>query len=80
MKLFWQGLALCSCAFAFGVAYAYSLDCDSKGESCKVTCNNGQFVGTMYWNGSKWSDGLRWDTDKNALARKMVEAQGTSCQ
>lgn len=58
----------------------YGLDCDSSGISCKVFCSNGEYAGTMYWNGSKWSDGIRSDTDKFKLARQIVKAQGTLCQ
>lgn len=59
-------------------AYAYTLDCN--GDACKVYCDNKQFVGTMYWNGSKWSDGLRSDPSKDEVAKQMVNAQGSSCQ
>ncbi len=61
-----------------GTAYAYTLDC--KGDACKVYCNNKQFVGTMYWNGSKWSDGQRSDANRDKVASQMVKAQGSSCQ
>ncbi len=63
-----------------GAAQAYTLTCDQSGSSCKVTCANGESAGTMYWNGSKWSDGLRSNADKDLLAKEMVAAQGTSCQ
>lgn len=61
-----------------GAAYAYTLECN--GDACKVYCDNKQFVGTMYWNGSNWSDGLRSDPSKDEVARQMVKAQGSSCQ
>jgi hypothetical protein len=61
-----------------GTAYAYTLEC--KGDACKVYCKNKQFVGTMYWNGSRWSDGVRSDPDKDKVASQMVRAQGSSCQ
>lgn len=63
-----------------GAAWAYSMSCNSSGDACTVTCDNGQPAGTMYWNGSQWSDGLRWSKDKNELARRMVAAQGTACR
>jgi len=78
--------ALLTCLFFFAgavflsIAEAYSLGCDQSGTSCKVTCDNGQPAGTMYWNGSRWSDGLRSSTDKDQLARQMVAAQGTACK
>lgn len=59
-------------------AYAYSLKCE--GEKCKVYCDNGTYIGEMFWNGSNWSDGLRWDPDKDVVAKAMVKAWGTSCQ
>ena len=60
-------------------AFAYSLKCASDGQSCDVYCSSGKFVGTMYWNGTNWSDGLRSDSDKDALAKMMVAAQGSAC-
>ncbi len=49
-----------------------------------MKCDGGAFVGTMYWNGSKWSDGVRADKDKDKdkdkVAKAMVAAQGASCQ
>lgn len=64
----------------FTVAYAYSLSCNSSGDSCTVTCDNGQRAGVMYWNGSRWSDGLRSHSDKDELAKQIVKAQGTACR
>lgn len=61
-------------------AYAYSISCNSSGDSCTVTCDNGQRAGVMYWNGSQWSDGIRSSRDKDDLARKIVAAQGTACR
>ena len=78
MKILWQCVALFSCVFVVSAVYAYSLSCDAT--SCTVTCDNGQYVGTMYWNGTKWSDGVRSSTDKDQLARQIVAAQGTACQ
>jgi hypothetical protein len=66
-------------SFFLSIAEAYNLSCDSS-DSCKVTCDNGQHAGTMYWNGTQWSDGLRSNTDKHQLARQMVAAQGTACK
>ena len=60
------------------IAHAYTTKC--SGTSCDVKCKDGTFVGTMYWNGSQWSDGVRADKDKNKVAKAMVAAQGTSCQ
>lgn len=77
-RLLWV-LALAG-SLGAGAAHAYSISCNSAGDSCTVTCNNGQRAGVMYWNGSRWSDGVRSSTDKDALARQIVAAQGTACQ
>lgn len=68
---------LCALAAASAV-HAYTLDC--QGDACKVYCDSEQYVGTMYWNGSQWSDGLRSSPSKEEVARQMVKAQGSSCQ
>jgi len=60
-------------------ALAYSLDCAGDGQSCKVYCTDKTFIGTEYWNGSQWSDGVRWDKDKDVVASQMVAAWGASC-
>jgi hypothetical protein len=70
---------ICGLVFT-SLAYAYSIRCNSSGDACTVYCDNGQTVGTMYWNGSRWSDGLRSSTDRDNVARQMVKAQGTACR
>lgn len=79
-------------AFAFALAMAFAptsasayttrttsgATC-STSSACHVYCNNGTLAGTMYWNGSRWSDGLRSDADKDVVARQIVAAQGSSC-
>lgn len=61
-------------------AYAYSISCNSSGTTCTVTCDNREVAGTMYWNGTRWSDGIRSSTDRDDLARQIVAAQGTACR
>ena len=61
-------------------AFAYRLTYNSSGDVAYVICNNGSNVGSIYWNGSKWSDGLRSSPDVNDVAKQIVAAQGTSCQ
>ena len=78
MKALLHSLALCGSLLAATAAYAYSLTC--KGDACTVTCDNGQPAGTMYWNGSVWSDGIRSNKDKDELAKQIVRAQGTACR
>jgi hypothetical protein len=67
-------------------AFAYQLkeppkndECKADGNPCNVFCDNGYQAGTMYWNGSVWTDGVKWDPDKNTEARKIVAANGTAC-
>jgi hypothetical protein len=80
MKAYRTHVALLSGLFVAGTAWAYSISCNSAGDACTVKCDNGQNAGTMYWNGSRWSDGLRSHTDKDTLAKQMVAAQGTACR
>ena len=70
---------LASSIFVMSIASAYNLKYPRDGV-CEVYCNTGQLVGTMYWNGSKWSDGIRSDSDENVVARQIVAAQGSYCQ
>ncbi len=77
-KTLWQVAILLSGIAVLAVAEAYSLSCEA--DACKVYCGNHQYAGTMYWNGSVWSDGIRSDRDKNVVAREIVAAQGTACQ
>ena len=53
--------------------------CSKESSSCKVYCDNGQLGGTMNWNGSVWTDGVKWDPDMNAEARKICAANGSDC-
>lgn len=69
---FFLGIAVAS------AAHAYSLQCE--GDACKVYCDNKEYIGTMYWNGSNWSDGVRWDPKKEVVAELMVKAFGASCR
>jgi hypothetical protein len=54
--------------------------CGKDGSTCNVYCDNGQLAGSMNWNGSVWTDGVKWDPDMNAEARKICAANGTACQ
>ena len=79
MKTLMTGMLFIAGAMLFSTAEAYSLDC-GQSDKCTVTCDNGQLAGTMYWNGSQWSDGIRSSTDKNKLAEQIVAAQGSACR
>lgn len=67
-------------------AYAYRLksaanpnDCAADGTLCTVFCDDGTLAGTMTWNGSVWTDGVKSDPSRDAEARKICAANGTSC-
>ena len=52
--------------------------CMKDGSACTVRCDNGQLAGTMYWNGSVWTDGVKSDPDMNAEAQKICAANGST--
>ena len=68
------------CLFLQVEAFAYTLTCNEANTSCKVYCENKSFVGDMFWNGSRWSDGIRSNVNKDVLAKEIVKAQGTACR
>ena len=54
----------------------------SEDQACYVYCEgdaDGQLAGTMYYNGSEWSDGVRSDVDRDVVAEAIVAAFGTAC-
>jgi hypothetical protein len=53
--------------------------CSKDGSTCNVYCDNGQLAGSMNWNGSVWTDGVKWSPDMNDEARKICAANGTAC-
>jgi hypothetical protein len=66
-------------AFAYTTKKGDGSACTTD-SACHVYCDNGTLAGTMYWNGTRWSDGLRSDPDKDVVARQIVAAQGSSCK
>jgi hypothetical protein len=68
-------------AFAYQLKLASdnSKDCQADGSTCQVYCNNGHLAGSMNWNGSVWTDGVKWDKDKDVEARMICNADGTAC-
>lgn len=67
-------------------ALAYTLQsesggssCPKDGKTCTVFCNNGSRAGSMNWNGSVWTDGVKWDADQDTEARKICAANGAGC-
>ena len=91
MRREFNGLALVPAATLIGalvllalpapaIAYTLSGDgCDGNGNECKIWCNNGSLAGSMNWNGTVWTDGVKWDADKDTEARKICAANGTGC-
>jgi hypothetical protein len=72
-------LATASAAFAYTATKADGSGCTTDGSACLVRCTSGVLAGTMYWNGTRWSDGVRSDPDMDVVARQIVAAQGTAC-
>lgn len=67
-------------AAAYQLKKSNGTACTSDGSTCNVFCDNGQLAGSMNWNGSVWTDGVKSDPDKDGLARKIVAANGAACQ
>jgi hypothetical protein len=72
---------------ATSAASAYQMRSTSNGGSrskdgstCNVYCDNGQLAGSMIWNGTVWTDGVKSDPDMNAEGRKICAANGSSCR
>ena len=80
MKLIVFSIVTILCMGSALPAFAYALRCNSDGTSCEVVCDSGTVVGIIYWNGENWTDGIRADKDKNVVAKKIVEANGSACQ
>ena len=53
--------------------------CAYDGTECIVYCDSGERAGSMYWNGSVWTDGVRSDADGQTVAEAICAANGTSC-
>ena len=54
--------------------------CSKDGSTCNVYCDNGQLAGSMNWNGTVWTDGVKSDPDMNAEAKKICDANGSACK
>lgn len=86
MGAFAAGIGL---LFISSAACAYRLQtpkggtCSQDGSECQVYCtddaNKGQLAGSMFWNGSLWTDGVKWDKDQDAEAKKITAAFGNGC-
>jgi len=67
-------------AFAWYTQKEDGSKCEKDDDTCYVYCNNHQRAGSMNWNGSVWTDGIRSDRDMNVVAKAIVAANGTACQ
>jgi hypothetical protein len=79
-------IAVAAITLAFASpASAYSLEnetadgCGGDGSACIVYCDDGSRAGSMYWNGSVWTDGVKWDADRDTEAGMICAANGTAC-
>jgi hypothetical protein len=72
-------ILVASSAFAYQLKKSDNTDCTSDGSTCNVYCDNGHLAGSMNWNKSVWTDGVKSDADKDAMAKKIVAADGTAC-
>lgn len=87
MKFIFLNACALALIFAASPASAYQLvkstggggPCLQDGSTCKVICDNGYLAGSMNWNGNYWTDGVKWDKDKDGEARKIVATAGTAC-
>jgi len=64
-------------------ACAYSLSgdgCNGNGNECVVFCNNGARAGSMYYNGSVWTDGVKSAKSREAMANLICAANGSACR
>ena len=52
--------------------------CSKDGRTCNVYCGN-ELAGSMNWNGTVWTDGVKSDPDMDAEARKICAANGSAC-
>ena len=72
-------LAAASTVSAYTLQKDDGSPCTQDGSNCNVFCDNGDLAGSMNWNGSVWTDGVKWDADRDAEARKICTANGTAC-
>ena len=76
------GLSLLAVSPALACEYgkADGSDCVEDGSECVVYCEDGQVAGTMFWNGTVWTDGVKWDEDPGIEAQSICDANGSACQ
>ena len=72
-------LGVPSASVAYTLKSATANGCGGDGSECIVYCDKGGVAGSMYWNRSVWTDGVKWDANREAEARKIVAANGSDC-
>ena len=76
-------LLICNTAFAYRLQTPKGGACSKDGSECQVYCtddaNKGQLAGSMFWNGSVWTDGVKWGQDQDTEANKITAAFGNGC-
>lgn len=72
-------LAFASPTSAYSLKNETANGCGGDGTQCVVYCKNGSRAGEMNWNGTVWTDGTKWDKDKDAEAKKICAANGAGC-
>ena len=72
-------LAFSSPASAYSLKNDTANGCGGDGSLCIVYCDNGSRAGAMNWNGSVWTDGSKWNANKDAEAKMICAANGSAC-
>jgi hypothetical protein len=56
--------------------------CSKDGTECQVYCTDddhkGTLAGSMFWNGSVWTDGVKWDENQDTEAKLITAANKCS--
>jgi len=81
-------LAGCALMLVSVSASAYRLQtkdgktCSKDGTECQVYCTDddhkGTLAGSMFWNGSVWTDGVKWDENQDTEAKLITAANKCS--
>lgn len=75
-------LSFSSAASAYRLQKPDGKACQADGKECQVYCTDddhkNQLAGSMYWNGSVWTDGVKWDKDQDVEAKLITAANSCS--
>lgn len=76
-------LLVSSAASAYRLQTPKGGSCSKDGSECQVYCTDeahkDKLAGSMYWNGSVWTDGVKSDEDQDTEAKKIMAAFGNGC-